>query len=132
MIVVAIIGILAAVALPAYSDFTIRARVSEVLLAASSCRNDVTEFVQTENRRPNDDEVVCGGAATQFVADVDWMGGSVIATATSASELGDAGGQTITLSPTITSTTSAVSTVVLTGWTCGGSIPPQFRPSSCK
>ena len=48
MIVVAIIGILAAVALPAYSDYTTRARMSEVILAASACRTTVTEFYQSE------------------------------------------------------------------------------------
>lgn len=47
MIVVAIIGILAAVALPAYQDYTIRARVSEVILAASSCRTTITETLQS-------------------------------------------------------------------------------------
>lgn len=47
MIVVAIIGILAAVALPAYQDYTIRAKVSEVILAASACRTGITEAVQT-------------------------------------------------------------------------------------
>jgi type IV pilus assembly protein PilA len=47
MIVVAIIGILAAVALPAYQDYTVRAKVTEVVLAASSCRTTVTETVQT-------------------------------------------------------------------------------------
>src|SRR5215208_7899545 len=47
MIVVAIIGILAAVALPAYQDYTIRAKVSEVILAASQCRTSITETVQT-------------------------------------------------------------------------------------
>lgn len=46
MIVVAIIGILAAVALPAYQDYTIRAKVSEVVLAASSCRSSVTDTIQ--------------------------------------------------------------------------------------
>ncbi|MEG3061849.1 MAG: pilin, partial [Comamonas sp.] len=45
MIVVAIIGILAAVALPAYQDYSVRARVSEVILAASSCRTSVTDTV---------------------------------------------------------------------------------------
>src|SRR5690606_26852725 len=47
MIVVAIIGILAAVALPAYQDYTVRARVSEVILAASSCRTTITETLQS-------------------------------------------------------------------------------------
>ncbi|MFV5489869.1 pilin [Acinetobacter sp. ASP199] len=47
MIVVAIIGILAAVALPAYQDYTVRAKVSEGILAASSCRTAVTEAVDS-------------------------------------------------------------------------------------
>ena len=49
MIVVAIIGILAAVALPAYQDYTIRARTSELILAASSARTSVTEAAQQLN-----------------------------------------------------------------------------------
>lgn len=133
MIVVAIIGILAAVALPAYTDFTIRARVSEVILAASSCRNDITEYVQTTGDSPGVNDVVCGGAtnATQFVSSVAWDGTSVVATATSVRELGLAGGSTITLAPQITSATTSTSGSI-TSWVCGGSIPPQFRPASCK
>jgi type IV pilus assembly protein PilA len=57
MIVVAIIGILAAVALPAYQDYTLRAKMSEVVLAASQCRTTVTEVVQTAT-----------SAASQFIA----------------------------------------------------------------
>ena len=47
MIVVAIIGILAAVALPAYQDYTKRAKVSELILAASACRTTITEVYQS-------------------------------------------------------------------------------------
>jgi type IV pilus assembly protein PilA len=49
MIVVAIIGILAAIALPAYQDYTIRARVSEIIMAASAARTCVTEISQMSN-----------------------------------------------------------------------------------
>ena len=47
MIVVAIIGILAAVALPAYNDYSTRAKISEGILAASQCRTSVSEIYQT-------------------------------------------------------------------------------------
>ena len=47
MIVVAIIGILAAVALPAYQDYTVRAKISEVILAGSTCRTTITEGIQS-------------------------------------------------------------------------------------
>ena len=49
MIVVAIIGILAAVALPAYQDYTVRAKVSELILAASAQKTTIAEFAQTNN-----------------------------------------------------------------------------------
>jgi type IV pilus assembly protein PilA len=49
MIVVAIIGILAAVALPAYQDYSNRAKISEVILAASACRTSITEIYQSGN-----------------------------------------------------------------------------------
>ena len=52
MIVIAIIGILAAVALPAYSDYTNRAKMSEVILAGSTCRTEITEIVQTGTDLP--------------------------------------------------------------------------------
>src|SRR4029453_8481871 len=52
MIVVAIIGILAAVALPAYQDYTIRAKMSEVILAMSACRTSITEVYQSGGSAP--------------------------------------------------------------------------------
>src|SRR5258708_5927417 len=52
MIVVAIIGILAAVALPAYQDYMVRARMSEVILAASQCRTAISEVYQSAKANP--------------------------------------------------------------------------------
>jgi len=128
MIVVAIIGILAAVALPAYSDYTIRARVSEIILAASSCRNDVTEYVQSESATPDQSDVVCRGGGTKFVTSVDWSvttSDAVTAVASGDAGLGDAAGENIVLTPVISGSN-------ITEWTCDGSVPPQFRPSSCR
>ena len=61
MIVVAIIGILAAVALPAYQDYTARAKMSEVILAGSQCRTSITETVQTtsSDKLPDDNKWGC-------------------------------------------------------------------------
>ncbi|GMG86663.1 pilin [Biformimicrobium ophioploci] len=65
MIVVAIIGILAAVALPAYQDYTIRAKMSEVVLAASSCRTTISEVSQTGlAAAPTGDDFGCGEGVT--------------------------------------------------------------------
>jgi type IV pilus assembly protein PilA len=128
MIVVAIIGILAAVALPAYQDYSIRARVSEVILAASSCRPDVTEYVQLNNSLPSDaSDVLCQSQETQYVSGVSWTGSQIVATATSSDDLGAAGGLNVTLAPTANSSLSNVAS-----WECSGSIPPQFLPGSCK
>src|SRR5678815_5184657 len=71
MIVVAIIGILAAIALPAYQDYAKRAKISEVILAASQCRTSVTEVYQTATAGPGANswgcEVTTGVGPTQYV-----------------------------------------------------------------
>ncbi len=64
MIVVAIIGILAAVALPAYQDYTVRAKMSEVVLAASSCRTTISEVWQSGGSSPAANSWGCGEGVT--------------------------------------------------------------------
>ena len=132
MIVVAIIGILAAVALPAYQDYTKKAKMSEVILAASACRTTITEVAQTTSGSlPGAGEWGCESASStsKYVASVATDGNGVITV--TAQGFGDAtiDTNTITLTPTPNPLTAGS---VVSEWTCGGTIPAKFRPGSCK
>src|SRR6201996_3119451 len=72
MIVVAIIGILAAVALPAYRDYTVRAKVSEVILAASAGKNSVAEYANTYGALPSGASLQLASAQSKYVANSTW------------------------------------------------------------
>ena len=74
MIVVAIIGILAAVALPAYQDYTVRAKVSEVILAASSAKTSVAESAQTNSAMPDTASLTVDNQASKYVTSVVYTG----------------------------------------------------------
>lgn len=127
MIVVAIIAILAAIALPAYSDYMKKSKVSEVILAASSMRTAVSEYVASNNELPDadwDDDTTF--VATQYVSDVEWDGTKIVATATNIAA--DVNTKTIELTP---SSANAANGVV-SNWSCGGSIPAKYRPGSCS
>ena len=146
MIVVAIIGILAAVALPAYQDYTVRAKVSEVVLAASSCRTSVTEALQTARGAdvsailPN----VCGTTTSKYVSSRSVSANGVITVVGNATALGgdtSATANTITLTPIQTGTTAVVGTTdggkTIASWNCGpatGSnpMPTKYLPGSCQ
>ena len=144
MIVVAIIGILAAVALPAYQDYTVRAKVSEVVLAASSCRTGITEAVQGFNTTTIPAGVLpqaCSIAATKFVAsgNADDVGViTVVANSTNLSQL-VAANNTLTLVPMVSGAalTSSGGGKTIEGWKCGDSLAgttilPKYLPSSCR
>ena len=127
MIVVAIIGILAAVALPAYQDYTVRAKVSEVILAASSARTNISEVAQVSGSMPASGYSV-DSQSSKFVSGisytyVDASNGAIVATASSAET--KISGKTIVLSGTLGSTGQVT-------WVCGGSIDQKYRPASCK
>ncbi|MBS0408020.1 MAG: pilin [Proteobacteria bacterium] len=147
MIVVAIIGILAAVALPAYKDYTVRAKVSEIVLAASSCRTSITETIQstTKSTLPAAGAWGCEvatGAGTKYV---DVIGtdsaGVVTVTSTSAADLPtDARAKTITLTPYATASTAIANTnvgVLIHHWVCAPgpaatAMPEKYLPGSCR
>ena len=140
MIVVAIIGILAAVALPAYQDYTIRARVSEVILAASSCRTAVSESVQSSQSAALDLSGTCAFSPTKFV-----LSGNVttLGVITVSGSQGSLGGDTsatlrdVQLAPFITGVALASTDVgkTITEWRCGPGaqpMPKKYLPGSCK
>ncbi len=132
MIVVTIIGILATVALPAYRDYTVRSRVSEVILAASSAKNHIAEHVNTDGRSGVQALPAAGydvgTQASREVASVAWSGAAIVAT-TPADGAGGASaiaGQTITLTP------SEILNGQIGRWVCAGTIEARFRPASCR
>ena len=111
MIVVAIIGILAAVALPAYQDYTKKAKLSEVTLAASSCRTTVTEKFQTAASLPAGGqwgcEVTTASAATKYAAEIATTGAGAIRVTIRAID-GNVDGQFVYLVPNSTGVTAMV------------------------
>lgn len=124
MIVVAIIGILAAVALPAYTDYTTRAKVSEVILAASGAKTAVTEAAQTLGQMPGDSSVTIATTSSTYVGGIGY-GLSTSTGVITASLTGIAG----VTGNIVMSGTYNGSTVI---WVCGGTIPAKYRPSSCQ
>jgi type IV pilus assembly protein PilA len=121
MIVVAIIGILAAVALPAYQNYTKRAKASEVILAASSARTCVTEIWQSEGSRVDPSTCDNDFARTQYVTSL------VVSTAGRITVRGtrEIDNYTATLSP-IANTSGIIS-----AWVCTGT-PANLSPGSCR
>lgn len=146
MIVVAIIGILAAVALPAYQDYTVRAKISEAVLAGSACRTTVTEVYQSASGSlPLGNGWGCevGGTtaaskASKYVQQVSTDAAGVITvTTTTDSSLKDAGGKTIVMSPMKADGTTAMAAADIGtsvgAWKCGpGTMPTKYLPGSCR
>ena len=122
MIVVAIIGILAAVALPAYQNYTKRAKASEVVLAASGARTCVTEIIQSAGAS-NLNTCENSFQATQYATALD-----VNATTGVITVDGTVSGTAVqvVLTPTLTAASDGV-----TSWRCAGT-PAELMPGSCK
>ena len=151
MIVVAIIGILAAVALPAYQDYTKRAKLSEAILAGSACRTTITEVYQTGNASA---APVVNGWGCEFgsgTSNASVSSKYVASTTTTVDGLVKVTAQNfndtlidtkvVTLAPLSAANTPAVFVTnvggALYGWRCGSStdgttIAAKFLPGSCR
>jgi len=83
MIVVAIVGILAAIALPAYQDYVIRAKMSEGVAALAACKTSVAEYVSTKTTMPADTAMSgCSTTTSQYVASLSFDGTDTISVTT--------------------------------------------------
>ena len=142
MIVVAIIGILAAVALPAYQDYTRRAKVSEIVLAASGCRTTISEVYQTGTASSvgiNTWGCESSVQTSKYVAKVETDANGVITVTAGSGIGGGVDGALLKLTPMDAAGTTALNYsaggVQIGAWKCGGTgttIPEKFLPSSCR
>jgi type IV pilus assembly protein PilA len=146
MIVIAILGILAAIAIPAYTDYSVRAKTSEAINTSLAAKLAVAEFLQSEGRAPvNRTEAGASNVISKYVTALTVVGGLIYVTvdtaATGAANLNPAcTDMTIELDPVGLTATGA------TDWQCrgvaggaaapipfaAGSSCPRLLPSSCR
>ena len=145
MIVVAIIGVLASVALPAYQDYAVRAKVSEMLLAATQCKTAVSEVVSTASQADVSTALpaACQTQTSQYVAGLSVDANGVITVTGNPSPLRGTTSPTanaLSLTPIQTGTTALVGTTdggkPISAWICGpattNALAAKYLPSSCK
>jgi type IV pilus assembly protein PilA len=125
MIVVAIIGILAAIALPAYQDYVVRSKMSEVAAAIAACKTSVSEYVSTKTTLPTtSDEAACSGTESQYVAaGGGWASGAISYTSTTAV---GASGCSLTLTPADPTNSQ------ITAWTGSSDCAAKYVPSTFR
>ena len=133
-------GILAAVALPAYQDYTVRAKMSEVILAMSACRTSITEVYQTGGTPPNANSWGCeSGVSSKYVSGLATDANGIV-TASIQNISADVNQKQVTLAPMLGNAIASSTNDMgkgLTGWRCGSAtdgtnLNSKFLPGSCR
>jgi len=145
MVVIAVIGILGALALPAYQDYTVRAKVSEMLLAANGCKTAVTETLSAASSADVSAALpkACDSQTSKYVSGVSVDGNGVITVTGNHDALRgstSASANAIALTPLQTGDTaingSSDGGKSVNGWRCGPAtstpLPAKYLPASCK
>ena len=130
MIVIAIIGILAAIAIPAYQDYTARAQATEAIKATAGVQTDIGTYLADKNVYPPADSAIHKNAkqleGKYFAKDAVEVGeGNGVITVTF--NAGANNGKTVTLSPTKNAAGNQIAK-----WECGGTIDAGRLPASCQ
>jgi len=131
MIVVAIIGILAAIAIPAYNDFTIRSKVTEVVNMVGVCKTSVAEYYQSKGTMPATALEAGCSSTDSLLAQAPTVANGVI-TSTAIGSL--ASQLTANSSPLLLTYTPKLTTGSITAWDCftGTTILPKYLPAVCR
>ena len=126
MIVVAIIGILAAVAIPSYQDYTAREQVTEAVSLTSAFKTGLAEFYADSGTYPSNLTAIGTTTSGKYVASMvvtSNAGGAVTVTATMGTSV----------NPGVSGSTLELSSADSLQWDCsGGDILPKYRPTTCK